>query len=208
MYIFFQNAGCFIILTCLVPVLFTFYIHDVLKLKKYNSDTKRLRLITMTTNLFVIANVKQLRTGGSFRILLPFFPKILGGCWRPQFRNFLTVFTTGLSLVRFWRALEFRRVFETPKPPPLSTPMVTRTGNLCPSVVYIPCPRRSSDSYYILTDWLNTGCTGSRDEITVVQVAIPRFMRNLTIHYRIHKSMQRILIPSQFYSFYNLAPDI
>ena len=27
----------------------------------------------MSTNLFVIANVKQLRTGGSFRILLPFF---------------------------------------------------------------------------------------------------------------------------------------
>jgi hypothetical protein len=26
----------------------------------------------MTTNLFVTANVKQLRTGGSFRILLPF----------------------------------------------------------------------------------------------------------------------------------------
>jgi len=26
----------------------------------------------MTTNLFVIANVKQLRTDGSFRILLPF----------------------------------------------------------------------------------------------------------------------------------------
>jgi hypothetical protein len=26
-----------------------------------------------TTNLFVIADVKQLRTGGSFRILLPFF---------------------------------------------------------------------------------------------------------------------------------------
>jgi len=27
----------------------------------------------MTTNLLVIAKVKQLRTGGSFRILLPFF---------------------------------------------------------------------------------------------------------------------------------------
>ena len=26
----------------------------------------------MTTNLFVIANAKQLRTEGSFRILLPF----------------------------------------------------------------------------------------------------------------------------------------
>jgi len=27
----------------------------------------------MTTNLFVIANVKQMRTDGSFKILLPFF---------------------------------------------------------------------------------------------------------------------------------------
>jgi len=32
-----------------------------------------LRLSMTTTNLFVIANVKQLRTGGRFRILLPFF---------------------------------------------------------------------------------------------------------------------------------------
>jgi len=40
----------------------------------------------MTTILSVIANVKQLRTGGSFRILLP-FPNILG-CWRLKFSNF------------------------------------------------------------------------------------------------------------------------
>jgi len=41
----------------------------------------------MTTNLFVFVNVKQLRTGGSFRISLPFFPNILG-CWCPKFSNF------------------------------------------------------------------------------------------------------------------------
>jgi len=33
----------------------------------------------MTTNLFVIANVKPLRTGSSFRISLPFFRTSWGG---------------------------------------------------------------------------------------------------------------------------------
>ena len=37
-----QNAVCFIILTYLVLVLFTFYIQGVLKFKKNNSGAKRL----------------------------------------------------------------------------------------------------------------------------------------------------------------------
>jgi hypothetical protein len=39
-----QNAVYFIVLTYLVPVLFTFYIQVVLKLKKENSSAKRLSL--------------------------------------------------------------------------------------------------------------------------------------------------------------------
>ena len=40
-----QNAVCFIILTYLVPVLFTFYTQVELKLKKNNSAAKRLMLL-------------------------------------------------------------------------------------------------------------------------------------------------------------------
>jgi len=75
-----------------------------------------LRLFMMTTNLFVIANVKKLRTGCSFRILLPFFRT----SWGVGFRN-SAIFNSLLSRVEFVTILEGLPNFggvDTPTPPP------------------------------------------------------------------------------------------
>jgi len=72
----------------------------------------------MTANLFVIANVKQLRTGGSFRILLPVFRT----SWGVGVLN-LTIFNSFHNWVEFGTILEGLRNFrgggrfEHPNPP-------------------------------------------------------------------------------------------
>ena len=66
-----------------------------------------LRLFLMTTNLFVIANVKQLWTRSSFRILLPFF-------WTPWGVDILNsaVFNSFYNRVEFGTILEGLQNFE------------------------------------------------------------------------------------------------
>jgi len=69
----------------------------------------------MTTNLFVIANVKQLRTGGSFRILLKFFRT----SWGVDVLN-SAIFNSFHNRVEFGTILEGLRNFGgvlLPKPP-------------------------------------------------------------------------------------------
>ena len=69
-----------------------------------------------TINLFVIANVYQLRTGGSFRILLPFFRTSLGVGVQNS-----AIFNSYLSRVEFGTILEGLPKFErglTPQDPP------------------------------------------------------------------------------------------
>ena len=82
----------------------------------------------MTTNLSVIANVKHLRTGGSFRILLPFFPLI---SWSVGVLN-SAVFNSFHNRVEFGTILVGLRNYggrgflnPPPQTNPLGTPLVT-----------------------------------------------------------------------------------
>ena len=75
----------------------------------------------MTTNLFVIVNVEQLRTGGSFRILLPFFRT----SWGDGVLN-SSIFNSFHNRVEFGAILEGLRNFGggglNPPKLPLGTP--------------------------------------------------------------------------------------
>jgi len=71
----------------------------------------------MTTSLFVITNVKQLRTGGSFRILLPFF----GTSWGVGVLN-SAIFNIFHSRVEFGTILEGLRNFGGGGEPPTPSP--------------------------------------------------------------------------------------
>jgi len=68
-----------------------------------------------TTNLFVIANVKELRTGGSFRILLPFFRT----SWGFGVRN-SAIFNSFHNRVEFGMILDGLWNFEGSLDPPVS----------------------------------------------------------------------------------------
>jgi len=84
-----------------------------------------LRIFMMTINLFIIADIKQLRTDGSFRILLPFFRTswgvgVLNSAIFDGFHNRVEFGTIFGGLRNFGR--EGGRGLKPP--PPLGTPMV------------------------------------------------------------------------------------
>ena len=96
----------------------------------------------MTTNLFVIANVNQLRTDGSFRILLPFFRtswvvRVLNSA---NFNSFHNRVEFGTILEGLWNFGGGGGV-KHPKPPQLATLLPVTAGKennrICVTVVCI-----------------------------------------------------------------------
>jgi len=85
----------------------------------------------MTTNLFVIANVKQLRTGGSFGIVLSFFRTSWGVCVLNS-----AIFNSFHNRVEFGMILEDLRNFEGGLNPP--NPPVRHWSLLFTSVWNLP----------------------------------------------------------------------
>ena len=124
-----------------------------------------LRLFMMTTNLFVIANVKQLRTGGSFKNFTAlFFPNILGVF---GVLNSL-IFNSFHNRVEFGTVLEGLPNFELggfePPPPPPTPPL--------------PIPRYATSTFIPLLFLLSQ----QKCYVTVVTVSRSLFRRQH--HYR------------------------
>ena len=69
-----QNAVCFIMLTCLVPVLFTFYIQGVPKLKKNNSGAKGLKKEYKCTSIRRRKFLARSKVNFTFFFLQSYFP--------------------------------------------------------------------------------------------------------------------------------------
>ena len=80
------------------------------------------------------------------------------GCWRPKFSNFLTVFTIGLSLTRFWRAFGISggEGFEHPN----TLPPRYATSHTCDHLVakqmqmFVPVLKLSSSNFKITCIYL------------------------------------------------------
>ena len=118
----------------------------------------------MITNLFVNANVKQLRTGGSFRTLLPFFRT----SWGVGVLN-STVSNIFHNRVEFCTILEGLRNFGggvlNPQPP-LSTPLFKREG-FRPRLEYKPETKQTESKYYEKTEQM------MEDRIVTVYISEP-----------------------------------
>ena len=103
----------------------------------------------MTTSLSVTANVKKLRTGGSFRILLPFFRT----SWDVDVLN-SAFFNRFHIRVELGTILEGLRNFggggEGFNPPPLGTPLVVPIFLYLPFYLFLAFPQSPAYSFPLL----------------------------------------------------------
>jgi len=120
----------------------------------------------MTTKLFVIANVKQLRTGGSFRILLPFFRisccvGVLNSAIFNSFHNRVEFGTILEGLRNFWGV----GGFEQHKPPSVrhcERDRVTQFGCKGKAVPLQACSGPEGSRKLRFTDFMTTAQDGGK----------------------------------------------
>ena len=81
----------------------------------------------MTTNLFAIVNVKQLRTYAVLEFYCLFF-RTSWGCWRPKFSILFNTFHNRIEFATiFWRVFGISGGgLNIRKPPPLGTLLIGR----------------------------------------------------------------------------------
>jgi len=106
----------------------------------------------MTTNLFVIANIKQLRASGSFRILLLF-------CWTSWGVGVLNsaIFKSFHNQIEFGTILEGLRNFGGEgglNPPPQTLPLSTALVGIAHSVRFLLCVRHIAGHKWRYVFWL------------------------------------------------------
>ena len=104
----------------------------------------------MTTNLFAIANVKQLWTYVVLEFYCLFFPNVLV-CWRPKFSNFFNGFHNRVEFgTIFWRAFGISEGVWTPEPHPQGTPLLIAKNTFFePCIVVYLCNKNQQNAHFL-----------------------------------------------------------